>query len=130
MIDQTPMMDTESHDEMSPFFVKGLFRWYNVKSNETSAIEERIILCYAKDFDDAIAKSIEESSVYCVQGKSADFAIEAIGWWDAFQPAESNLVDGVEIYSRLMDTSLSAASFLKRYYPKSQIHRAPGATSV
>lgn len=99
--------------------VKGLFRWYFKESGETASIEERVVLFKADSFDDAIAKAEAEAVDYCVDDASANYKIESMEWWNAFVIGNEMLDSGTEVFSRLVDSSLSSSSFLKRYYPKS-----------
>ncbi|HZK89556.1 MAG TPA: DUF4288 domain-containing protein [Stellaceae bacterium] len=102
------------------FAVKGLFRWYRKKTRETINIEERIVLIEAADFDDAIQLAEQNAAIYCAKDKGANFQIEAMPWWNAYLIGDDPPTEGIEIYSRLIDTSLSADAYVRRYYPKSQ----------
>ena len=107
------------------FAAKGLCRWYFKKSGETACIEERLVLVKAGNIDDALSKAESEICAYTSQDHStANFQIEAVDWLDVYSIGETP-VEGVEVYSRLIDTSLSADAYLRRYYPKSQIHKPP-----
>jgi hypothetical protein len=102
------------------FAVKGLFRWYFKDTGDTGSVEERIILFWAENFDQAIEYAEQEAVKYCEEDPAAKLQIEALGWWDAYRIMEEQVGHGVEIYSRLADTSLSGEAFIRRYYPKSQ----------
>lgn len=101
------------------FAVKGVFRWYFKDTRATARVEERIVLFQAEDFDQAILYAEREALSYCAEDCSVSFAIEAIGLWDAYLIGEKEFVSGMELYSRLMNTSLSGDAFVRRYFPKS-----------
>ena len=103
------------------YTVKGLFRWYSKASGETDRIEERIVLFRARDFDHALDLAEREAKTYCAPDRKATFRIEPVGWWYAYSLSERPS-HGAEVFSRRSLTSLSAKSFVRRYYPKS--HRA------
>jgi len=102
------------------FAVKGLFRWYFRETGDTGRVEERVVLFRAENFDQAIEFAEREAESYCADDPKANFQIETLGWWNAYQIGEEQIGHGTEVYSRLADTSLSGESFIRRYYPKSQ----------
>ena len=110
-----------SENESEWYGVRGLFRWYFTESGETARVEERVVLFRAVSFDQALDLAEAEAVTYCSDAVSdtANYRIESMKWWNAYRIGDENMESGQEVYSRLMDTSLSSASFLKRYYPKS-----------
>ena len=107
------------------YAAKGLFRWYFKETGETGSVEERVVLILATSDEEAFDKAEEEAKGYCsLDDPTANFAIEPMEWLDLYLVNETP-ADRIEVYSRLMDTDLSADSFLRRYYPKSQIHKPP-----
>ena len=98
------------------YSVKGLFRWYFKDTGETANFEERVVLFRAGSLEEALALATDEARVYCTEDKSANFKIESLGHFRAYLIDEKP-TQGVEVFSRLMDSKLSAPSFLKRYYP-------------
>jgi hypothetical protein len=100
------------------YSVKGIFRWYFKDTGETANFEERVVLFRAGSFEEALALATDEARVYCTEDKSANFKIESLGHFRAYLIDEKP-TQGVEVFSRLMDSKLSAPSFLKRYYPSS-----------
>lgn len=99
------------------YAVKGLFRWYLKETDETTDVEERIVLIKADGLDEAISLAEQEAMIYCAEDATANFAIEPLGWWDAYLIGSDPLSEGTEIYSRLTITSLSGNDFLRKYYP-------------
>lgn len=106
------------------FAVKGLFRWYLKESGDTVNVEERVVLFYVENFDEALSYADREAATYSLDDPAANFGIEPMGWWDVYETGGEMPSHGGEIYSRLVDTSLSATAFIRRYYPKSQIHQS------
>ena len=100
------------------YSVKGLFRWYMKKDGSTDRMEERVVLFEACSFDEALDLAETEAQSYCEPDETANFAIEPVGWWEAYQIGE-NPASGVEIFSRLARTRLESKAFVRRYYPKS-----------
>jgi hypothetical protein len=101
------------------FAVKGLFRWYFKDTGDTANVEERIVLFRAESFDKAIEFAEREAETYCADDPKANFRIEALDWWNAYLIGAERVGHGVEIFSRLRNTSLSGEAFIRRYYPKS-----------
>jgi len=106
------------------YSVKGLFRWYFKSNGKTDRIEERILLFKARDFDEALDLAEHEAKKYCAPDRKANFRIEPVGWWHAYWISEKPQ-SGIEIFSRRCETTLSAKSFVSRYYPKS--HGSPAS---
>lgn len=99
------------------YSVKGLFRWYMKDGGETDQIEERVVLFFAENFDEALDMAEVEAKVYCQPDESANFAIEPIGWWRAYWIGETP-ANGLEVFSRRTKTDLSGQEFVQRYCPE------------
>src|SRR4051812_17406008 len=67
------------------YTVKGLFRWFIKESGESNRVEERVVLFRAENFDDALDQAEREGKMYCKTDRRANFGIEPIGWWHAYQ---------------------------------------------
>ena len=102
--------------------VHGLFRWYFKETGETAHFEERVVLFFASSFDEALDLAEEDAENYCIEDPTANFRIEPLQKYRAYLIDEEPS-NKVEVFSRLIDSSLSSESFLKRYYPKSHEHK-------
>jgi hypothetical protein len=99
--------------------VKSLVRWFSRKGKKTLCVEERVVIFKARSFDDAIAQAERELKAYCKRDKDATFNLEPAGFINAYWIGDPRLVPGIEVFSRFSKTTLSARSFLKRFYPLS-----------
>lgn len=107
------------------YAAKSLCRWYLKESGESRCVEERLVLFKASGFDEALKLAQAEVTEYCSHdAPTANFRIEPIDWLDVYL-IDEHPDEHVEVYSRLMDTTLSGDAFLRRYYPKSQDHKPP-----
>jgi hypothetical protein len=109
------------------YAVKGLFRWFLKATGETDIVEERVVLFRADSFDHALEQAEAEAIEYCADDPAANFSVEALGWWNAYLLADEP-DSGVEVYSRLCNSTLQPDAFLRRYYPKSH-DRQPATDS-
>jgi hypothetical protein len=101
-------MDTEWYS------VKGWFRWYMADGGATDRFEERVVLFRAISLDDALDRAEAESVVYCQPDPKANFRVEPVGIWHAHR-IEDAPAEGVEVFSRRIETDLSNEAFKARY---------------
>ena len=106
------------------YTVKGIFRWYFKENNETELFEERIILVNAKNFDDALDKAENEAAEYCQEDPKANFKIESLKKFYAYEILEKELEAGIELFSNRRKIPLDSDSYLKRFYPETLVESA------
>jgi len=82
------------------FTVSGLFRWYSKDTGETLNFEERFILVLATNFDNAIDKAELEALEYCEDDLDANFSIEDLSKYYAYEVSDEKLVSEVEVFGQ------------------------------
>ena len=100
------------------YSVKGLFRWYYKESGETAQIEERIILIRATNIDMALDKAEEEAVAYCEEDTKANYKIEPLNKYYAYDIVDRELESGTEIFSFRRETEVKSEVYLERFYPE------------
>jgi hypothetical protein len=73
--------------------------------------EERIILVRAASFDEAMERAQAEAATYAEQVTCA-----FTGYITVFEIAEEQLSDGMEVFSVMRDSDLSAEDYIDRFY--------------
>jgi hypothetical protein len=73
--------------------------------------EERIILVRAAGFDEALARAEAEAATYAEQ-----VACAFTGYVTVYEIAEEQLGDGVEVFSVMRDSDLSAEDYIDRFF--------------
>lgn len=72
----------------------------------------------AEDFDEALDKAEIEAVEYCEEDPEANFLIESLGHFSAYEILEEELESGVELMSERIETTLSTADYLEKYHPE------------
>jgi len=111
-------MDSNDQPEKTWYAVKGLYRWHFKETGDTVNFEERVVVFLASSFDEALNLAEQEANRYCTDDPTANFRIESTkAFWVYL--IDEEIINGTEVFSRLMDSGLSTERFLRRYYPKS-----------
>lgn len=97
--------------------------WYGVKClflhkdlrrrNGMNNYEERILLVKASDFDEAIRKAEKEAAEYC---NDLDNNIEYLKFCNAYHIPESEIQDGIEIYSLITKSELNKTDYINTHH--------------
>jgi hypothetical protein len=90
--------------------------WYSVKSlfrdENANVYEERVVLFRADSFEEAENKGVKEAEEYVINLDNTEF-VKVI---DVFHMFDEILGEGIEVYSLMTDSDLSADEYIKRRY--------------
>lgn len=98
---------------MKKYSVKGFFRWYFKNNGDTAYYEERLIYVEAESFDQALDMAEQEAVEYCEDDEKANFTIEPLGQYRAFEIID-NLENITELFSERFETNLSKEEFINK----------------
>ena len=95
---------------------KMIVGWYRRATGERLCYEERVVLLYADDFDDAWAKAEREAEEYCraSQGNDWEMKLEAIV--GVYEMIDTKLSQNMEVFSICRESDLEPQAFLNRFY--------------
>lgn len=89
--------------------------WFSAKSlfydEDNNMYEERIILLNANTQDEALDKAKDEAIEYA---KSLD-NVQYAGYSEIFNLFDTNVVEGVELYSTMRKSELSASDYIEQF---------------
>ena len=112
------------------FSVKGIFRWFFKEDGKTALFEERIIIVKADSFDEALDKAEIEAVKYCEEDPKANYQIESLKKFYAYEILEEELSEGIEVFSNRREIALDSGSYLERFYPETLIKSTNKAKSA
>jgi acyl dehydratase len=102
------------------YAAKTIYKHYHVEDGTPKIVfEERIVLFYAADFDEAIAKAEAEASEYCGKNNGTVY----LDFVDVFHLFDETIGHGIEVYSLMRESDLSEKDYLDHFYDNGKEYR-------
>jgi len=113
--EETADASSETISDEPWYSARLLFGWYVRGSDERIALEERVVLISADDFESAIQRAEIAAEKYAREF-SGDSEVRYEGFCDVFHLYEATLGDGAELYSKVIKSPLTPVAFFDRFF--------------